>query len=248
MLGALLEQPGYDAAGLVRHRLVRPHGGGALLFAHALIRDGVYDLLLKSRRRELPRRRRLFAGRDPVLHAEHLDRAEDPGAPRAYLEAARAQAAAYRTEAALALVERGVALAHERADVFALTCYRGGPARSRPDRGINERVPTRLRPPSTTASAAGLARPRRGDAYHGPLRRGVRGARCGRGLGDRAGPRRGAGAHPPSARQPLLPARSAGGMLREHELSRACARRANSPELEARALGGLATPSTRAAG
>ena len=105
---------------------MRPHGDGALLFAHALIRDGVYDLLLKSRRRELHRRAAaLFAGRDPVLHAEHVDRAEDPGAPRAYLKAARAQAGAYRTEAALALIERGIALAHERADVFALTCYRG---------------------------------------------------------------------------------------------------------------------------
>ena len=91
MLGALLEHPGYDAGGLVRHRLVRPHGGGALLFAHALIRDGVYDSLLRSRRRELHRRAAaLFAERDPVLHAEHLDRAEDPRAPRAYLEAARA--------------------------------------------------------------------------------------------------------------------------------------------------------------
>jgi hypothetical protein len=35
-----------------------------------------------------------------VLHAEHLDHGDDPGAPRAYLEAARAQAAAYRTERA----------------------------------------------------------------------------------------------------------------------------------------------------
>ena len=96
MLGALLEQPGYDAAGLVRHRLVRPHGGGALLFAHVLIRDGVYDLLLKSAAGAasagggLVRRARSGAPR----------RAPGPGGgPRgapAYLEAARAQA--YRTE------------------------------------------------------------------------------------------------------------------------------------------------------
>ena len=85
----------------------------------------------------------MFAGRDPVLHAEHLDRAEDPGAPRAYLEAARAQAAAYRTEAALALVERGVALAHQRADAFALTCYCGRSCTISAGSWNQERVPTR---------------------------------------------------------------------------------------------------------
>jgi class 3 adenylate cyclase/tetratricopeptide (TPR) repeat protein len=241
MLGALLEQPGYDAAGLVRHRLVRPHGGGALLFAHVLIRDGVYDLLLKSRRRELHQRAAaLFARRDPVLHAEHLDRAEDPGAPRAYLEAARAQAAAYRTEAALALVERGVALAHQRADVFALTCYRGEVLH---DLGrIMESM----------------------NAYRDALEAADEDERCRAWRGLAAGMRitdcfdealAALDAAEALATERDLPAELAhihhlrgnlyfplgrlGGCLREHELSRACARRANSPELEARALGGL---------
>ena len=66
-----------------------------------------------------------FADRDPVLRAEHLERAEDPAAARAYLAAARAQSAAYRTERALALAERGLALARERADRFTLACLRG---------------------------------------------------------------------------------------------------------------------------
>ena len=53
--------------------------GDEFLFAHALIRDAVYDSLLKARRRELHRRAAdWFAGRDLVLRAEHLDRAEDP--------------------------------------------------------------------------------------------------------------------------------------------------------------------------
>ena len=60
-----------------------------------------------------------------MLYAEHLDRADDPAAPQAYLSAARSQAAEYRHEAALQLVERGRVLAVERADRFALACLHG---------------------------------------------------------------------------------------------------------------------------
>jgi predicted ATPase len=114
-LAHLLDRPGYAPDRLVAHFLVRPQGE-EFLFAHALIRDAVYDLLLKSRRRELHRRAaEWFLGRDLVLHAEHLERAEDPDAPRAYLAAARSQAAEYRYETARHLVERGLMLAVERA-------------------------------------------------------------------------------------------------------------------------------------
>ena len=68
---------------------------------------------------------RWFEGRDLVLHAEHLDRAAHPTAPQAYLAAARAQAARYHYERAKALIERGLALATNSADRFALTCFLG---------------------------------------------------------------------------------------------------------------------------
>jgi class 3 adenylate cyclase/tetratricopeptide (TPR) repeat protein len=124
-LGHLLDRPAYAPDRLIAHFLVRPQGG-ALLFAHALIRDGVYDTLLSSRRRELHRAAAgWFAGRDLVLRAEHLDRAEDPDAPQAHLQAARSQAAAHRHELALRLVERGLALAVRQADRFDLACLRG---------------------------------------------------------------------------------------------------------------------------
>jgi class 3 adenylate cyclase/tetratricopeptide (TPR) repeat protein len=124
-VGHLIGRPDYVPDRLVAHFLVRPQGE-ALLFAHALIRDAVYDTLLKSRRRELHRRAAdWFADRDPVLHAEHLDRAEHADAPRAYLAAARSQAADYRYESARRLVERGRVLAVERADRFALGCFQG---------------------------------------------------------------------------------------------------------------------------
>jgi class 3 adenylate cyclase/tetratricopeptide (TPR) repeat protein len=125
VLAHLLEQPDCSPEHLVAHFLVRPEGD-EFLFAHALIRDAVYDTLLKSRRRELHRRAaEWFVERDPVLHAEHLDRAEHAEAPRAYLRAGSIQAAEHHLETALRLIERGLALAREPANVFALTCTRG---------------------------------------------------------------------------------------------------------------------------
>jgi class 3 adenylate cyclase/tetratricopeptide (TPR) repeat protein len=124
-LGYLIDRPDYACAALVEQVLVRPEGDG-FLFAHALIRDAVYDTLLKASRRALHRRAAAwFDGKDPALHAEHLDRAEDAAAPAAYLAAARTQAAVYHYEQALALVERGLAIAREAGDRFALTCLQG---------------------------------------------------------------------------------------------------------------------------
>ena len=124
VLRNLLRNPGYTCAGLIKHYLVRPDGEH-FLFAHALLWEGVYTSLLHARKRELHRQAaEWFAAGDPV-RAEHLDRAEDPGAPRAYLEAALGQAAAYRPGRAMELVERGLALGTDRRDICALTCLRG---------------------------------------------------------------------------------------------------------------------------
>ncbi|MDR5836508.1 adenylate/guanylate cyclase domain-containing protein [Caballeronia sp. LZ034LL] len=105
--------------------LLRREGTG-FIFHHALIRDAVYDGLLKSRRREWHRRAAQWYGEhDLILRAEHLDRAADSDAPRAYCDAARVQAAAYRYEPALRLVERGLQQARAAADRVALACLRG---------------------------------------------------------------------------------------------------------------------------
>ena len=124
-LGHLLGQPTHDCTNLVRHLLVQPIGD-EFLFAHALIRDGVYDSLLRSRRTALHLRAAAwFAGRDPALHAEHLERAQDPGAPDAYLAAARSQIASYRYDVALDLAGRGLAVARTTEQTCALGCLRG---------------------------------------------------------------------------------------------------------------------------
>ncbi|HSK28584.1 MAG TPA: tetratricopeptide repeat protein, partial [Candidatus Limnocylindria bacterium] len=112
-------------AGLVKHYLVRPVGND-FLFAHALVREGVYSSLLGARRKELHRRAaHWFADQDPVLRAEHLDRAEDPEAASAYLEATQAQTARYDYARASQLVARGLNIAGDAATRYALTCLQG---------------------------------------------------------------------------------------------------------------------------
>jgi len=120
----LVEDPAYDCAGLAEHFLVRPEGAD-YLFCHALIRDGARESLLKSRRKQLhARAAQWFEGRDPVLAAEHFDRADSPRAAAAYVAASDAEAAQFRYDAALALAERGLSVAIERADRFALLVAR----------------------------------------------------------------------------------------------------------------------------
>jgi class 3 adenylate cyclase/tetratricopeptide (TPR) repeat protein len=121
----VLDRPDVTLEPMVIGRLLHRQGSG-FIFHHALIRDAVYDGLLKSQRRELHRRAaQWYAQRDAVLRAEHLDRAADREAPRAYCDAARSQAAGYHYEFALRLVERGLELAADPADLAALQCLRG---------------------------------------------------------------------------------------------------------------------------
>ncbi|HVO02618.1 MAG TPA: adenylate/guanylate cyclase domain-containing protein [Candidatus Cybelea sp.] len=119
-LATLINHRGYDSGELLRRQLVRPEGSG-FLFAHALIRDGAYASLTRDRRTALHQAAAaLFKDRDAALHAEHLDRAEDPAAARAYLAAAQAEAAAYRVDRARSLAERGLEIARSLQDRVAL--------------------------------------------------------------------------------------------------------------------------------
>ena len=125
LLRHLIGDAHYDCRALVENRLLRADEDG-YLFDHALIRDGVYSSLLQERRRALHRRAaEWFAETDPVLHAEHLDRAGDPRAASAYLDAARSEARRHRTEKALALTESGLTLETDQVTRFALLCLKG---------------------------------------------------------------------------------------------------------------------------
>jgi class 3 adenylate cyclase/tetratricopeptide (TPR) repeat protein len=116
----LIGEPDYRCDELLRKYLIRPEGDD-FLFAHALIRDGVYASLTRQARRDLHRRAAEWLGdREPVLAAEHLDRAEDPAASQAYLRAAMTERERFDFDRALALAARGLALARDPADRFAL--------------------------------------------------------------------------------------------------------------------------------
>ncbi len=122
-LGALrhlIELPDYDCDALLRHQLIRPEGED-YLFAHALIRDGVYESILTPARRQFHgKAAAFFQDGDLVLHAEHLERAGDPAAACAYLQAANLEMASYRAHRAAELLARGKDLAEDPADRVAL--------------------------------------------------------------------------------------------------------------------------------
>ena len=115
----------YGPENLVVSHLVRPHGSD-YLFSHALIRDGVYASLLTNRRRDLHHRASdWFSDQDLMLHAQHLEGAGDPGAPGAYLAAARNQIDAYRFDSAMNLADKGLVLDPDSATLFELICFKG---------------------------------------------------------------------------------------------------------------------------
>ncbi|SAK49574.1 adenylate/guanylate cyclase domain-containing protein [Caballeronia ptereochthonis] len=125
LLRQLIDEPDYDCGGLIANALVVPDGDN-FLFAHALIQESAYSTLLRGPRRELHRRAAdWFALSDPVLRAQHLDRAEDERAPQAFLDAAVAERAGHFTESALHLVERGLEIARTPRDRHALMCFKG---------------------------------------------------------------------------------------------------------------------------
>ena len=124
VLRALTEDQRYLCDALIAADLVRPQAGN-FLFAHALIQEGVYSSLLHSRKRELHRKAAdWYSAVEPVLCAEHLDRAQDPAAARACLLAAQDQANRHRYDTALRLAERGLALAREAELRYALSMLR----------------------------------------------------------------------------------------------------------------------------
>jgi class 3 adenylate cyclase/tetratricopeptide (TPR) repeat protein len=128
LLRSLIGVPGYEATTAIERDLVHPAEDepGVLTFAHALIRDGAYASLLHSARRELHLAAAAwFADRDVVLRARHLDRADDPRAAAAYLDAGRAEAAAFRNDEALGLAQRGSDLAAPAGVRFALASLEG---------------------------------------------------------------------------------------------------------------------------
>ena len=102
----LVADPDYDSEALVAQFLLRPDGD-ALVFSHALIRDGAYASLLLTRRRQLHALAAEWVEpRDAALAGEHFERAEDPRATGAYLRAARDLGVQFQYAQAQVMVDR----------------------------------------------------------------------------------------------------------------------------------------------
>src|SRR5258708_5557883 len=124
---------------------------------HPLTQEGAFAAPPKARRRELPLiAAEWFAPHDPVLHAQHLDRADAARAPMAYLEASMAQRAVPHAEAALLLVERGLGIVRDDKDRFALTCFKGELLRDQGD--IAASIATYREAVATATDEASLCR------------------------------------------------------------------------------------------
>ena len=240
-LRTLLQEPHFVCDTLVRNVLLRPTRDG-LLFAHALVREGVYGSLTNARRRELHKAAAAIFADDPVLRAEHLDRAGDADAARAYFAAAKMQASLFRHDQALTLAARGLVLAGQGRDALELAILlgdlqqdagRGTEALDAYLRALSESSEEVDRCRSLIGCAAANRLTARGDAAFSALADAEPLARP-RG-DDRALTEihyiRG-NLH--FARGHLVECRS------EHELALEAARRVASPEWQARALSGLA--------
>lgn len=242
LLRRLIDLPDYVCRGLVANALVLPEGED-FLFAHALIQESAYSTLLRSRRRDLHRQAAdWFATTDPVLRAQHLDRAEDERTPRAYLDAAIAQRAAYFTEAAFRLVERGLQLAQRDVDRHALICFRGELQRDLGD--IAGSIATYRTAVATAPDEASLCQSQLGLAEGLRVSEGLAEALSLLDAAQQVAQR--LDSVPELARlhhlrgNILFPLGRIEDCRAEHERGLAYARRLGLPEAEARALGGLA--------
>ena len=122
----VLGEPDYET-GALEHAGLLAREAEECRFSHALIRDAVYESLLRSTRRELHRRSAAwFEGRDAGLEADHLAAAEDPAAPAAYLRAADEEQRASRLDRALAHAQRARDLARAAPDLCAAFARIGG--------------------------------------------------------------------------------------------------------------------------
>jgi tetratricopeptide (TPR) repeat protein len=238
----LIETPDYDCAELLRHQLIRPEGED-YLFAHALIRDGVYESILTAARERLHlMAAEWFEGGDPVLYAEHLDLAGDPRAPGAYLQAARSEAASYRYGPAIALLTKGKALAEDPADRVALALALG---EAEHDTGALDEARAAFQE-ALDAAEDDSARCRAWLGLAGVKRitEDVEGALADLDAAQAVADRLEMVAEAARAHflrgNLLFPLGDADGCLREHNLALDLARQAGSAELEAAALGGLA--------
>ena len=124
----LIGEPNYEPTGLMERSLINPMGD-QFLFAHALVQESVYASITRRNAHAMHRRAaQWFDGRDSILRAEHLARAEDDAAPTAYLLAARDLMANLRFVTANGLIDKGLSCARDPGDIYELNKLLGNSA------------------------------------------------------------------------------------------------------------------------
>ncbi|MFO1079691.1 MAG: adenylate/guanylate cyclase domain-containing protein [Reyranellaceae bacterium] len=244
-LQTLLRRPDYDVAPLIEAGLLA-WDGDRVMFSHALLQESTYASLLGEAARGLHRRAAEGLGDDePDLRASHLERAGDPAAPAAYRLAAERWRRGGNLGLALERAERGLALAaagSEATERAALGLLAG---HLRLELGAAREAEARFR---AVLAEAGDDRARRAEAELGI----AAALRIVDDLDGAAAAVDRAQAEAETLDQPALRARChflRGNLLfprgqveacmAEHRRALALAERAQSPQLSARALGGL---------
>lgn len=121
----LIDAPDYQPTGLLERSLVHPMGE-RYLFAHALVREGVYASVTRRNAQTMHLQAALwFEDRDLILRAEHLAKAGDDRAAGAYLAAAGALIGQLRFETAKQMLRKGISIARDSAEVYELNAMLG---------------------------------------------------------------------------------------------------------------------------
>ncbi|MEM8973648.1 MAG: adenylate/guanylate cyclase domain-containing protein [Pseudomonadota bacterium] len=114
----LIDDPEYQLTGLLERSLVHPMGE-QFLFAHALVQEGIYASVTKRNVQAMHlKAAEWYSAQDLILHAEHLAKAEDERAARAYFSAANALVGSMRFETAKELLSKGLEFSTDKSDSF----------------------------------------------------------------------------------------------------------------------------------
>lgn len=241
-LRTLIEEPTYDPRPVMDAGLV-VHDGDYLMFSHALIQEATYASLLNDSARRLHRLAADWYGdNEPDLRAEHFDRAGDPAAAAAYRVASERLRAAGRIALALDRARRGLELAGESDQFVPLSLLTG---HLMLDLGMSHEALTRFR------NVLGVVTD---DAQLAEAEFGLASAM--RITDDLAGAEQAVQRSQAAAERSrhielesrchhlrgnlLFPLGRVDECMAEHRVALGLAERAQSPELVARALGGLA--------
>ncbi len=105
--------------------LIRPENSG-FIFTHSMLQEAIYDSHLSKQKKHLHDHTAIwYSGKDIILEAQHLDRAENPKAPEAYFNAAKDCQERFEFVNGLSLAERGIELSEQMSQMsekYRLTC------------------------------------------------------------------------------------------------------------------------------